>query len=133
MNCSFFDLGSSVITAKHRKPYNEMWAVLASMPNLRHLDITIWARKCPYPAPADLKEVWLGPLKQLGEMNVFNVQVPLSYCCRLSGDVRHDFRWFDFSLEAYMEPFSVDEGSNFTLRAVQDINSKTCVYKLRLW
>lgn len=73
--------------------------MLAGMPNLRHLKIAVVAHDYPKPAPPDLQEVWLGPLKQLGKMDVFEVLVPHSF----------------------LEHFNVDEESNFTLGSFPDI------------
>lgn len=49
------------------------------MPNLKRIGISITAYKCPNLLPANLKEVWLGPLKQLRAMEVFEVLVLESY------------------------------------------------------
>ncbi|OBT85286.1 hypothetical protein VE02_06534 [Pseudogymnoascus sp. 03VT05] len=114
MQWEFVNLGASVITAKHRQLYHDMWAMLAGMPNLRHLKIAVGAQECPNPAPADLKEVWLGPLKQLGKMDVFEVLVPSSYARHLSDEGS------DFIPSSYERQLTVDEGSNFTLRTSKD-------------
>ncbi|ELR02724.1 hypothetical protein VC83_00840 [Pseudogymnoascus destructans] len=97
----FIGLGLSPIDTKQTQLYQDMWAMFAAMPSLRHLRVAVAAHECPYPAPPDLKEVWLGPLKQLGKMDLFEVLVPVSYA-----------RSFNFS---------VDEGSNFTLDSFPDI------------
>jgi hypothetical protein len=76
-----------------------MWAMLAGMPNLKRIRISVAAYECPNPPPDDLKEVWLGPLKQLGDMEVFKVLVPESYA-------RH---------------FGFDDRSNFALETFRDI------------
>lgn len=133
MDCNFDELGESTITAESRQPYNEMWALLASMPNLSHLDIQIRAGYCPYQPPADLKEVWLGPLKQMGEMEVFDVQIPASYCYRFSSDVRHDFLLPDVDPAPCLIPFNVDGGSNFTLRALAGREENLCKRPMRFW
>jgi hypothetical protein len=94
--------------------------MLAGMPNLRHLKIVVMAHECPDPPPADLKEVWLGPLKQLGKMDVFEVMVPASYAIHLSNEEQ------DIVTLSHEEgQVAVDEGSNFTLRACRDIRN-TC-------
>ncbi|OBT98208.2 hypothetical protein VE01_03852 [Pseudogymnoascus verrucosus] len=103
----FIDLGLSPIDTKRTQLYRDMWAMLAAMPNLRHLKIAVASHECPDPAPPDLKEVWLGPPKQLGKLDVFVVLVPDSYA-----------RSFDFS---------VDEGSNFTLDSFPDIVTMHCM------
>ncbi|KFY85239.1 hypothetical protein V500_08588 [Pseudogymnoascus sp. VKM F-4518 (FW-2643)] len=103
----FIGLGLSPIDTKQTQLYQDMWAMLAAMPNLRHLKIAVAAHECPSPAPPDLKEVWLGPPKKLGKMDVFEVLVPLSYAENFN--------------------FSVDEGSNFTLESFPDIFTiQTC-------
>ena len=75
MEWEFVNLGASVITAEHRQLYHDMWAMLADMPNLLHLKIAVVAYECPNLAPSDLQEVWLGPPKQVGKMDVFDVLV----------------------------------------------------------
>lgn len=95
----FVNLGANVITAEHKQLYNDMWAMLAGMPNLRRIKVAVAAHECPYPPPDDLQEVWLGPLKQIGRKDVFEVLIPLSYR-------RH---------------FDVDDESNFTLVTFPDI------------
>ncbi|OBT40324.1 hypothetical protein VE00_08472 [Pseudogymnoascus sp. WSF 3629] len=103
----FIDLGLSPIDTERTQLYQDMWAMLAAMPNLRHLKIGVAAHECPDPAPPDLKEVWLGPPKQLGNLDVFVVLVPVSYA-----------RIFNFG---------VDEGSNFTLDSFPDIVTMYCM------
>jgi hypothetical protein len=95
----FIGLGLSPIDTKQTQLYQDMWAMLAAMPNLQHLKIAVAAHECPYPAPPGLMEVWLDPPKQLGKMDVFEVLVPLSYA-------KH---------------FRVSEESNFTLDTFPDI------------
>ncbi|KFX91997.1 hypothetical protein O988_07483 [Pseudogymnoascus sp. VKM F-3808] len=95
----FIGLGLPPIDTKQTQLYQDMWAMLATMPNLQNLKIAVAAHECPYPAPPVLMEVWLNPPKQLGKMDVFEVLVPLSYA-------KH---------------FSVDEESNFTLETFPDI------------
>jgi hypothetical protein len=116
MDYKFVNLLGSVITAEEIQPYNDMWAMLAGMPNLRYLEIAIMAHQCPNPAPAGLKKLWLGPLKQLGKMDVFDILVPWSYVKHLSMEDR-----LDYSADSFRRQFSVDEGSNFSLRAFPDI------------
>ncbi|OBT52720.1 hypothetical protein VE04_06579 [Pseudogymnoascus sp. 24MN13] len=118
MKWYFLNLGCSVIPAKDRQLYHDMWAMLARMPNLRHLEIAVIAHECPNPAPADLKEVWLGPLKQLGKMDVFEVLVPQTYATHLSGN-----EGSDYLPSSNLRNLSVDEGSNFTLIAFPDITT----------
>ncbi|OBT68026.1 hypothetical protein VE03_01475 [Pseudogymnoascus sp. 23342-1-I1] len=101
MSWEFIGLGLSPINTEQTQLCQDMWAMLAAMPNLRHLKIAVAAHECPYPAPPDLKKVWLAPPKKLRKMDVFEVLVPLSY--------------------AKMFNFSVDEGSNFTLGSFPDI------------
>jgi hypothetical protein len=99
MTWEFISLGEPVISVADQKRYHDMWAMLAGMPNLKRIRIMVAAYECPDPAPANLKEVWLGPLKQLGKMDVFEVLVSESYA-------RH---------------FGVDDGSNFTLETFRDL------------
>ena len=118
MKWQFLNLGCSVIPAEDRQLYHDMWAMLARMPSLRHLEIAVMAHECPNPAPADLKEVWLGPLKQMGKMDVFEVLVPQTYATHLSGD-----EGSDYLPSSNLRNLSVDEGSNFTLIAFPDITT----------
>lgn len=105
MTWEFVGLGEPSISVADQKQYRDMWAMLAGMPNLKRIRIQVAAYECPDPAPANLEEVWLGPLKQLGNMDFFEVLVPTSYA-------RH---------------FAVNEGSNFTLQTFRDIPSPvTC-------
>ncbi|KFY41525.1 hypothetical protein V494_02948 [Pseudogymnoascus sp. VKM F-4513 (FW-928)] len=97
----FIGLGLSPINTEQMQLYQDMWAMLAAMPNLRHLRIAVAAHECPYPAPPGLREVWLGPPKKLDKMDVFQVLVPLSYAKAFN--------------------FGVDEGSNFMLESFPDI------------
>jgi hypothetical protein len=97
----FVNLGASVILDADKQLYHDMWAMLAGMPSLRRIRVAVAAHECPDPVPADLQEVWLGPPKQLGRRDLFEVLVPQSYA-------KH---------------FSVDQGSNFTLGTFQDIIS----------
>ncbi|KFY26806.1 hypothetical protein V493_03858 [Pseudogymnoascus sp. VKM F-4281 (FW-2241)] len=101
MSWEFIDLGLPLIDTEQLQLYQDMWAMLAAMPNLRHLKIAIAAHECPYPAPPDLKEVWLGPPNQLGKLDVFEVLIPLSYAMNFQ--------------------FSADEETKFTLRTFPDI------------
>jgi hypothetical protein len=83
-----------------------MWAMLASMPSLRHLKIAIASYECPDPVPAKLQETWLGPLEQLlgKDMETFEVLVP----------------------ESYAKHFNVDERSHFKLNTFRDITLFVC-------
>lgn len=118
MKWHFVNLGGSVILAEDRQLYHDMWVMLAGMPNLRRLKIAVVAHECPNLAPADLKDVWLGPLKQVGKMDVFEVLVPQSYARHLSGD-----EGSDFTPPSYERHLTVDEGSNFTLQTFPDITT----------
>ncbi|RDL41528.1 uncharacterized protein BP5553_01507 [Venustampulla echinocandica] len=99
MTWEFVNLGAEVILDAHKQLYNDMWAMLAGMPNLRRIKVAVGAHECPDQVPADLQEVWLGPLKQVGRKDIFELLVPVSYG-------KH---------------FRVDDGSNFTLLTVPDI------------
>lgn len=101
MSWEFIGLGLSPTNTEQTQLYRDMWARLAAMPKLNHAKIAVAAHECPYPAPPDLKEVWLGPPKLVGKMDVFEILVPLSYA-----------RSFNFG---------VGEVLNFTLKSFPDI------------
>jgi hypothetical protein len=84
----FIGLGKPTISVADQKCYRDMWAMLAGMPNLKRIRISVAAYKCSNPLPDDLKEVWLGPLKQLGDMEVL---VPESYARHFRVDNRLKF------------------------------------------
>ena len=86
------------IPVADKKLYNEMWSMLASMPNLRHITIAIATYECPIPVPADIQEQWLEPLKQLQgkDMETFEILVPESYGINFHVDEASQFKLITF-------------------------------------
>jgi hypothetical protein len=109
----FLDFSLPEVPAADKKLYNEMWALLASMPNLRHLKIPVGADRCPRPVPPALQETWLGPLEQLRgkDLETFEVLVP----------------------ESYARNFNIDEGSHFKLTGFQDVDRYVCYLGTGAW
>ncbi|KAG0647986.1 hypothetical protein D0Z07_5877 [Hyphodiscus hymeniophilus] len=106
MTWIFVNLGIYIFPNADITLYNEMWAMLADMPHLRHLKIAVAAYECPQPVPLQLQETWLEPLDRLKgkPMQVFEVQVP----------------------ESYGRHFHVDETSHFKLSTFPDIVLSVC-------
>ena len=71
----FVNLRASAIPVADKQLYYDMWTMLAGMPSLQRIRVAVAAHECPDQVPADLQEVWLGPLKQLGRMDIFEVLV----------------------------------------------------------
>lgn len=81
--------------------WNDVYTILANMPNLSHLRIVIPAYGSRSPVPDRFPEMRLQPLKKIQQKNIktFEVWVP----------------------ESYAVHFKVDETSNFKLKTIDDI------------